>query len=132
MNCVFCKIIAGEIPSERVYEDANFVAFLDIRPLSPGHTLVIPKQHYRYVWDVPQTGAYFDVVTRIARALQQTFGTQAVHSKIIGEEVPHAHIWIYPDPQTATGDKQAFAANATLIRRALEAQAASHEPDSRA
>jgi histidine triad (HIT) family protein len=44
-NCVFCKIVAGEIPAEKIYEDTSFLAFMDIRPLSPGHTLVIPKEH---------------------------------------------------------------------------------------
>ncbi|MEI7463544.1 MAG: HIT domain-containing protein, partial [Candidatus Taylorbacteria bacterium] len=61
-SCIFCKIINKEIPANIIYEDADFLAFLDIRPLSPGHMLVIPKKHYRWVWDVPNVGEYFEVV----------------------------------------------------------------------
>jgi len=61
-NCIFCKIVKGEIPAYKIYEDENFLAFLDINPQSPGHTQVIPKRHYRWVWDIPNVGAYFEVV----------------------------------------------------------------------
>ncbi len=114
-TCIFCKIINKEIPAHIVYEDADYLAFLDIRPLSPGHTLIIPKKHIRWVWDSDNIGAYFSIVQKIAHAQQKIFGT-AVHSKIIGEEIPHAHVWIYPDPEKAKGDKQEFAAFASLIR----------------
>ncbi|MDP9249341.1 MAG: HIT domain-containing protein, partial [bacterium] len=52
-ECIFCKIVKGEVPAIKVYEDENFLAFLDIRPMGPGHTQVIPKKHYRFVWDLP-------------------------------------------------------------------------------
>lgn len=119
MECIFCKIVSGDIPSTKIYEDDDFLAFLDIRPLSPGHTLLIPKKHYRWVWDVPNAGEYFKVAQKIAVALQKAFGTEAVLSKIIGDEVPHAHIWLYPNPQSTSGDKNDFAGNAEKIRRAL-------------
>src|SRR4051812_2012124 len=115
-NCIFCKIIAGEIPAEKLYEDEKFLAFLDIRPLSPGHALVIPKNHYRWVWDVPEIGQYFEIVKKIALAQQKAFGIDAIHSKIIGEEVEHAHVWVYPDTQFAQGDKKDFKGNAEKIR----------------
>lgn len=83
-----------------------FLAFLDIRPLSPGHTLIIPKKHYRWVWDVPQSGAYFEIATTIARALQHAYATPAIHAKIVGEEVPHAHIWIYIDPKATLSNTE--------------------------
>lgn len=118
-NCIFCRIVAGEIPAYRVYEDSNFLAFLDIRPLSPGHTLVIPKDHHRFVWDVPHVGSYFEVVRQVARALQQVSGTDEVYSKIIGEEVPHAHIWVFANPNTATGNKLDFEAQAEKLRAVL-------------
>ena len=86
-NCIFCKIINKEIPAEVVYEDSDFLAFLDIRPLSPGHTLIIPKQHYRWVWDVPNAGAYFEVAKKIALAQKKTFNIDSVIAKIVGEEV---------------------------------------------
>ncbi|HEU5114166.1 MAG TPA: HIT domain-containing protein [Candidatus Paceibacterota bacterium] len=115
-NCIFCKIVAGEIPGHKVYEDADFVAFLDIHPRSPGHTLVIPKKHYRWVWDVPNVGAYFEAARKVALAQRKAFGTDMVLSKVFGEEVPHAHIWIYPD-ETIQGDKKDFAGNAEKIRK---------------
>lgn len=114
-NCIFCKIIAGEIPAHKVYEDGDFLAFLDIHPLAPGHTLVIPKKHYRWVWDMPNIGKYFEVVKIIALAQKKAFGTEFVLAKIIGEEIPHAHIWVYPDNQVA-GDKMDFPANAEKIK----------------
>jgi histidine triad (HIT) family protein len=117
-DCIFCKIATGEIPSYKVYEDADFLAFLDINPQSPGHVQVIPKQHYRWVWDVPNTTAYFDIVTKIARALRAAFGTEWILSKIIGDEVHHAHVWIFPENKV-TGDKKAFEENAAKIKAAL-------------
>lgn len=117
-DCVFCNIVAGTIPSTIVYEDEHFLAFLDIRPLSPGHTLVIPKQHYRWVWDTPHAGAYFEVAQKIARAQQTAFQTQWVLSKIVGDEVHHAHIWVYPS-NDAVGNKKDFAENAAKIKAAL-------------
>src|SRR5579872_2901387 len=98
-NCIFCKIVKREIPAHLVYEDKNFLAFLDIHPQAPGHTQVIPKEHYRWVWDVPNAGEYFEVVKKIAKAMQNTFGEiEEIHSRVIGEEVPHAHVWLYPAP----------------------------------
>lgn len=96
LMCVFCKIVAGEIPSHKVYEDDNFLAFLDIRPLNIGHTLIIPKKHYRWVWDVPNIGEYYKVVGKIANALKKAFETDYVVSLVFGEEVEHAHIWLVP------------------------------------
>ncbi len=118
-NCIFCKIVAGTIPSHKVYEDADFLAFLDINPRSPGHTLVIPKSHYRWVWDVPNTGAYFEMAKKIALAQQKAFSTDMILCRVTGEEVPHAHIWILPDTEKTIGDKKDFAGNAEKIKSAL-------------
>ncbi len=109
-DCIFCKIVSKEIPAHIVYEDENFMAFLDIRPISVGHTLVIPKEHYRWVWDVKNIGEYFEIVRRIAQAQRKAFGSEQIISKIVGEEVPHAHVWIYPGTD-AKGDKNDFASN---------------------
>jgi len=117
-DCLFCKIANKEIPADIVYENKDFLAFLDIRPLAPGHTLVIPKKHYRWVWDVPNTAEYFDVVGKVARAIRKAFDQEMVLSKIVGEEIPHAHIWIYP-ANTTKGDKSDFAGNAHKIQSAL-------------
>lgn len=118
MDCIFCKIIAGEIPAAKVYEDEKFLAFLDIHPQSPGHTQVIPKKHYRWVWDVPKVGEYFEVVKKIAQAQKKAFNTDFILSRIVGDEVHHAHIWVFPNAQVA-GDKNDFAGNAQKIRDAL-------------
>ena len=114
-NCIFCKIVKGEMPSYKVYEDDNFFAFLDINPKSPGQIQVIPKTHARYVWDVPEAGAYFEVVKKIALAQRKAFNTEWILSKIVGDEVPHAHIWVYPDKAIA-GDPKDFEGNLKKIR----------------
>lgn len=117
-NCVFCKIVAGEIPSEKVYEDENFLAFLDIRPQSPGHTQVIPKNHFRWVWDTPNIGEYFEIVQKIALAQKKAFNTDFILSKIVGDEIHHAHVWVFPSDQIK-GDKSDLKSNALKIRGAL-------------
>ncbi|MFH1683152.1 MAG: HIT family protein [Candidatus Woesearchaeota archaeon] len=93
-NCIFCKIAKKEIPAQVVYEDDAFLAFLDIQPRNPGHTLVIPKKHYRWVWDIQEE--YSVVVNKIANALKKAFQTELVISFVLGEEVPHAHIHLVP------------------------------------
>ena len=120
-NCVFCKIAKKDIPAHIVYEDDDFVGFLDINPQAPGHVQVIPKEHYRWVWDVPNAGGYFEAVRKIAKAQQKAFGTEWVLSKVVGEDVPHAHIWIYPAKATgsALDGLKDFEANAEKIRKEL-------------
>jgi len=95
-DCIFCKIVAKEIPAHIVYEDDDFLGFLDIRPLNPGHTLVIPKKHHRWVWDVPNIGAYYEAAQKIVAAQKKAFATDYVVSLVLGEEVPHAHVWLVP------------------------------------
>lgn len=118
MNCIFCKIINKELPAHVVYEDENFLAFLSIEPESPGHTLIVPKEHHQWVWDVPQQSEYWLVAQKIALAQRKAFGTQAIRSKVVGEEIPHAHIWIFPEPLPHI-DKKDLAANALKIKNAL-------------
>lgn len=117
-NCVFCKIVSGEILSYKVYEDDNFLAFLDINPQSPGHTQVIPKEHHRWVWDVPNVGEYFEVARKIALAQRKTFETDFILSKIVGDEVPHAHIWVFPNKEVK-GNAKNFAENLEKIKKFL-------------
>lgn len=128
-DCIFCKIVAGDIPSHKVYEDDNFLAFLDINPIAPGHTQIIPKDHYRWVWDlpakadakegVPNAGEYFEVARKVAIAQGKAFGTDFILSKIIGNEVPHAHIWVFPNDEV-TGDKKDFVGNAKKIKSHIQ------------
>ncbi len=96
MDCIFCKIIAGEIPSYKVYEDELFVGFLDIFPLSKGNTLLIPKKHYRWVNDVPEFGKYWEAARKITRSIEKNLGATSISYLTFGEEVPHAHIRIIP------------------------------------
>lgn len=117
-NCIFCKIVSKEIPAEIVYEDSNFLAFLDINPRSPGHTLVIPKEHFRWVWDVPNIGEYFEVARKIAIAQKKAFNVDLIRCQVYGDEVPHAHIWIYPEEKT-DGILKDFKTNGEKIRKEL-------------
>lgn len=95
-DCVFCQIIAGQIPAHKVYEDDQFLAFLDIRPLTKGNTLVIPKEHYRWVIDVPQFGSLWEVAKKVGLAQQKTLGAEWVSFLTLGMEVAHAHIRVIP------------------------------------
>jgi histidine triad (HIT) family protein len=96
MSCVFCEIVAGKIPSYLVYEDEQYLAFLDIFPLSEGHTLLIPKQHYTHVWDVPAVGEYFATARALALHLKRVFDLEYVDASVLGRGVPHAHIHLRP------------------------------------
>jgi histidine triad (HIT) family protein len=95
-DCIFCKIVAGEIPAYKVYEDDNYLAFLDIEPCNPGHTLLIPKKHYRWVWDSPDVNNYYGVAGKIANAIRKAYNTDFVISLVVGIDVPHAHVWLVP------------------------------------
>ena len=95
-NCVFCQIVASKLPSFKIYEDDNFLAFLDIYPRVEGHTLVIPKKHYRWVYDVPNFAAYWEVALKITKAMKKTFNPYFISYITHGLQVPHAHIHIMP------------------------------------
>jgi histidine triad (HIT) family protein len=95
-DCIFCKIVAGEIPSYKVYEDTDFMAFLDISPLNKGHMQVIPKKHYRWTWDVPNFGAYWEAARKVALGAMKALGAPMVEFLTHGTEVEHAHIWVVP------------------------------------
>lgn len=116
-NCIFCKIAEGVIPSYKVYEDENFIAFLDINPRAAGHVQVIPKEHHRWVWDVPNAGEYFEIVKKVALAQQKAFNQEMIRSQIFGDEVAHAHIWVWPNEDT--GGKKDFEGNLEKIKAAL-------------
>lgn len=102
-DCIFCKIVADEIPSSKVYEDDQVLAFLDISQTTPGHTLLIPKRHVRNVLEMEAdlASTTFSRLPKIARALQKA--TNAVGMNIInnneeiaGQTVFHAHIHLVP------------------------------------
>jgi len=99
--CIFCKIINGEIPSYKVYEDENFLAFLDISQATIGHTLVIPKKHYENIFELPEGSNIFSIVTKLAKAIKKATNVQGVNilnnnGEIAGQTVKHFHIHIIP------------------------------------
>ncbi|OGY18250.1 MAG: hypothetical protein A2900_04855 [Candidatus Chisholmbacteria bacterium RIFCSPLOWO2_01_FULL_50_28] len=95
-DCPFCQIVSGKSPAFMVYDDDRFMAFLDIRPWSRGHTLVIPRQHARWVDDVPDFGAYFEVARKVSTALKRGLGAERIQYFTIGDVVFHAHIHVIP------------------------------------
>ncbi len=95
-NCIFCKIVASSIPAHKVYEDSLAIAFLDINPESCGHVQVIPKDHHRWVWDIPEIGKFYEAVRKVALAQRKAFGTNWIISRVVGDAVPHAHVWLIP------------------------------------
>lgn len=98
MATIFSKIIAGEIPSYKIAEDAHFYAFLDIRPMSKGHTLVVPKQEIDYIFDMDDTllGNMTLFAKKVAKAIENAMPCKRVGMMVIGLEVPHAHIHLIP------------------------------------
>jgi histidine triad (HIT) family protein len=106
MEDVFCKIVRGEIPAYKVWEDENFLAFLDIKPKSQGHTLIIPKKHYQWIWDlpagrqeVPNFGEFMEKVREVERKIEKALRPDFVEMWVYGLDVPHAHIHLIPHYQ---------------------------------
>jgi histidine triad (HIT) family protein len=95
-NCIFCQIAAGESPCYKIYEDKEFIAFLDIYPRVKGHVLLIPKKHYRWIYDVPHFGKYWEAALKITKALQKALNPEFVNYVTYGIDIPHAHIHILP------------------------------------
>ena len=98
MASVFSLIVAGEIPCYKVAEDETHPAFLDINPVAPGHTLVIPKREVNYLFDLPDEEyvALELFAKRVARAIDAAMPCKRVAEAVIGLEVPHAHIHLVP------------------------------------
>ncbi len=102
-DCIFCKVVKGEIPSTKVYSDDNFIAILDIHPKVVGHTLIIPKQHFNNIIDMPNTlgNEMLEAVKHIGLDLIQTgkgeaFNVFINNGEIAGQVVMHAHIHVIP------------------------------------
>lgn len=98
MASIFTRIINGEIPCYKVAEDDRFIAFLDIRPLKPGHTLVVPKKEVDYIFDLDQKtlADMMLFVQKVARAMKEVIECKRIGVAVIGLEVPHAHIHLVP------------------------------------
>lgn len=136
-NCIFCKIIAGELPCTKLYEDAATLAFMDINPINPGHALAIPKVHAKDVFAIDEEAISATVrtarkVARAARAALSPAGVNLLQSNgpAAGQSVFHLHFHIIPrhpgdglrfNWQMVPGDKTAIERIAALMRAKIEA-----------
>ena len=95
---IFSKIVSGDIPSHKVYEDEHTLAFLDIFAVIPGHVLVIPKKQVEFVWDLEESDyrALMASVQKVALRLRTELGVKYIGEKVIGTDVPHAHVHLIP------------------------------------
>ncbi len=102
-DCVFCKIVRGELPAHKVYEDEKVVAFLDIYPINPGHTLIVPREHYESLHEVPEDtlAAMIKAAARLAPAILKATGATGYNivvnvGRSAGQEIMHVHLHIIP------------------------------------
>ena len=129
MPSIFSRIVAREIPAHILLEDDEFLAFLDVRPIREGHTLVIPKTEIEDVFDLPDPllEGLLPFARPVAKAIQEVTGAQRVGMAVIGLEVPHAHLHLVPIDEVydidfrraAPVDDEELAATAERIRSAL-------------
>ncbi|MFB4196174.1 HIT family protein [Streptomyces carpaticus] len=140
MECVFCRIVRGEAPADRVYEDGSVVAFLDVRPLFEGHVLVVPREHLPTLTDVPPEllGPYYAVVRRLAGAVESAMdarGSFVASNNRVSQSVPHFHTHVVPRrprdglrgffwPRRRYRDAERAAEVAALVRAAVSADGA--------
>lgn len=103
MDCIFCDIISRNREGHFIYEDENHVAFLDKYPIDKGHTLVVPKQHYEKITDMPEekVGVLFSKIPKIAQAIMKTTGAVAFslaqnNGRAAKQIIPHVHVHIIP------------------------------------
>ena len=106
-DCVFCKIVSGEIPSHRVYEDENVLAFLDSNPVSRGHTLVIPKRHVENIHEASEMDYMWKGIKKVADGVKEAFDPEGINiaqnnGEKAGQEVFHLHFHVTP---VYTGDE---------------------------
>lgn len=134
-TCLFCRIVAGDEPAHEVYADADTIAFLDTRPLFPGHVLVVPRQHHVTLADLPAEliPALFGRAQRICAALPAALGAEGSFvaiNNIVSQSVPHLHVHVVPRtkgdglrgffwPRTKYPDDRAAATIAAAIRAAV-------------
>lgn len=112
-DCIFCQIAASKSPSYKIYEDDLFLGFLDIYPKSRGHTLLIPKKHYQWVYDVEEFERYWKAALKVTKAIRKSQKPYFIQYLTFGLDVPHAHIHIIPyykelSPIEAVAIKESF------------------------
>lgn len=107
MSSIFTKIIQGEIPCYKIYEDDRTFAFLDIAPEAPGHTLVVPKVEVDRVYDLSDEdyAAVMATVKKLARHLENVLGERTM-IKVVGVDVPHAHVHLLPINENWAGERR--------------------------
>jgi histidine triad (HIT) family protein len=134
-SCIFCRIAQKQLPASCVYEDEKVMAFLDVRPLNEGHTLVIPKAHYENIFDVPQElNAYIHGVTKqIAIAVKKAMNADGIsiiqqNGKAANQDVPHLHVHVIPRykeqkmpsfSETSEANREQLSQTAAKIRKQL-------------
>jgi len=135
-DCIFCKIAAGELPSTRVYEDEQFLAFMDINPIIRGHCLLIPKAHHEMVFDMPEPVLrdLIVVAKRISAAVKQGLKADGLNlfqsnGRAAMQIIPHYHMHLLPrwkddnlrlgDWEMRAGDMEEIAATAEAIKKEL-------------
>lgn len=134
-DCLFCAIIAGERPAHVVLDDEVAVAFLDARPLFPGHTLLVPREHYQTLTDLPEelVGPLFTRARRLTAAVQEAMesaGSFVAMNNVVSQSVPHLHVHVVPRnrkdglrgffwPRQKYGNDEEMAKVAATIRTAL-------------
>jgi len=98
VDSIFTRIIKGEIPAHKIYEDDKTLAFMDIHPVQAGHVLIIPKKQIEFVWDLPDEDyqAVMDTTKRVALHMREVLPPAYVHERIVGVDVPHAHVQLIP------------------------------------
>lgn len=135
-DCIFCKIIQGAVSGTLVHEDPSCIAFLDVKPLFHGHTLLVPREHHETLLNLPddQVGHLFSTAKRLARAVESAMeaaGTFVAMNNKVSQSVPHLHIHIVPRrpkdglrgffwPRTTYSDEAQMEAVAAKIRGAAE------------
>lgn len=127
MDCVFCKIVRKEAPALIVYEDKNYVAFLDKYPRSRGHLQLIPKIHCSWVYEIPDIGLFFSTAGAMIHAIIPALGADHVTLATFGHEISHAHLWIVPEYagsgrtilERGGQEREGQEALAELLRKAL-------------
>ena len=100
-NCLFCRIVSGEVAATVVYEDNDSIAFLDHRPLFPGHALLVPRKHVETLGDLSAEtlGPYFEAAQKLARAVEKGMeaeGTFVAMNNRVSQSVPHLHVHVVP------------------------------------
>ena len=102
-NCIFCKIVQKKAPASIVYEDKQTMAFMSIQPITLGHTLVIPKNHYENIYEIceEEIGYLYKIVKKITHSIKESFGTDGIriiqnNGRIAGQVIFHMHVHIIP------------------------------------